>query len=102
MDMDDDEEKIYRKHRKRRDMYINAALVAIQECFERAEILSYDDSLEEISVVIASLPCIIISVILSQNQDDETKIDLLEETVTYLSRVIIELKEEIKKNGESV
>jgi len=100
--MDDDREEMYREHSRKRDRYINAALGAMQRCFERAEILSYDDSLEEASSLIAALPCLVISVVLSQNQKDEVQINLLEEIVAYLSRVIIDLKEEIKKKGESV
>lgn len=100
--MDDDMEEMYQEHRKRRDRYINAALEAMQRCFERAEILSYDDSLEEASCLIAALPCLVISVVLSQNQEDKVKINLFEEIVAYLSRFIIDLKEEIKKKGESV
>lgn len=100
--MEDDMEEMCQEHRKRRDRYINAALEAMQRCFERAEILSYDDSLEEASSLIASLPCLVISVVLSQNQEDKVKINLLEEIVTYLSSVIKDLKEEIKKKRESV
>ena len=100
--MDDEMEQMYQERRKRRDRYINAALGAMQRCFERAEILSYDDSLEEAASLIAALPCLVISVVLSQNQEDKVKINLFEEIVAYLSRFIIDLKEEIKKKGESV
>ena len=100
--MDDEMEQMYQEHSKRRDRYIHAALEAMQRCFERAEILSYDDSLEEASSLVAALPCLVISVVLSQNQEDKVKINLFEEIVAYLSRFIIDLKEEIKKKGESV
>lgn len=100
--MDDEMKQMYQERRKRRDRYIKAALGAMQGCYKKAEILSYDDSLEETSSLIASLPCLVISVVVSQNQEDKVKIDLFEEIVAYLSRFIIDFKEDIKKKEEIV